>query len=159
MVDKHFRLKKSMDISLLSRFSGTQNPQVNPGPFRTLFWTNTQRFRQCNKYNTSILLSSFQKRCGLHYVNVVVNGNYEEVSPIDNIIDFSIVDVAYTNDKNHTQLDEFHSLPNPCPSIIDIESIKISALKKCWSCITAHLFIFRDIFLTNYPKWIYVKLL
>ena len=65
--------------------------------------------------------SSFQKRWGLHYVNVVINGNCENVSSVDKILDFSIVDLAYTKDKDHTQWDEFHSLPNPCASIIDIE--------------------------------------
>ncbi|KNC32625.1 hypothetical protein FF38_10477 [Lucilia cuprina] len=55
--------------------------------------------------------SSFQRRWGLHYINVVVNGNCEEISPDDLMPDYSViledsVSAACCND-------EFYSLPNP----------------------------------------------
>lgn len=58
------------------------------------------------------LLNSF--RWGLHYVNVVVNGKCEYVSPADKILDLAYtVDLVYTDYKINAQWDEFHSIAPP----------------------------------------------
>ena len=154
MVDKHFRLKKPLDLSSSIGFQGLKILRLTQNHSKHFFGQTRRGSGSAISITSRNFSSSFQKRWGLLYVNVVANGNFQDVSPIDNILDFSIVDLEYTNDKNHTQWDEFHSLPNPYPSIIDIELRDKDFIMNAGPVRQRICIYFGVFFQTNYSKCI-----